>query len=64
MTPNKNCSRSEDKETMSYYDFDDHFWAPHEVCAQAPKKEMTHRPFSWVKQWIQAVFPQLNRKFN
>ena len=19
---------------MSYYDFDDHFWAPHEVCGQ------------------------------
>lgn len=24
---------------MGYYDFNDHFWSPLEVCAQAPKKE-------------------------
>ncbi len=24
---------------MSYYDFNDHFWSPREVCALAPKKE-------------------------
>ena len=49
---------------MSYYDFDDHFWAPHEVCAQARKKEMTNRPISRVKAWFHLLFPQLDRKFN
>jgi hypothetical protein len=24
---------------MGYYDFNDHFWSPREVCAQAPQKE-------------------------
>ena len=24
---------------MGYYDFNDHFWSPNEVCAIAPKKE-------------------------
>lgn len=24
---------------MGYYDFNDHFWSPLEVCAQAPKKQ-------------------------
>ena len=49
---------------MSYYDFNDHFWAPHEVCAQAPQKEMINHPFAMVKEWFQIVFPRLNRNLN
>jgi hypothetical protein len=25
--------------SMGYYDFNDHFWSPQEVCAQLPKAE-------------------------
>ena len=41
---------------MSYYDFDDHFWAPHEVCAQAPQKEINNSLFSVVQEWFRTVF--------
>ena len=41
---------------MSYYDFDDHFWAPHEVCAQAPQAKVANHPFSLVKEWLQIIF--------
>ena len=49
---------------MSYYDFDDHFWAPHEVCAQAPQKEKANRPVLLIQEWLRAVFSQLNRNLN
>lgn len=40
---------------MSYYDFDDHFWAPYEVCPQVTQKEMTVHPFMVVKEWLQVI---------
>ncbi|MBD2312188.1 hypothetical protein H6G20_10995 [Desertifilum sp. FACHB-1129] len=36
---------------MSYYDFDDHFWAPCEVCCQKRAEtnlQPTHRLFPWI----------------
>ncbi|AFZ17470.1 hypothetical protein Mic7113_1598 [Allocoleopsis franciscana PCC 7113] len=30
---------------MGYYDFNDHFWSPLEVCASAPKKEPSEKKF-------------------
>ncbi|MFB2918298.1 hypothetical protein ACE1CB_07400 [Aerosakkonema sp. BLCC-F2] len=29
--------------TVSYYDFDDHFWSPKEVCGQQPPKRTQKR---------------------
>jgi len=36
-------------------DFDDHFWAPREVCAQAPTKD-TQEPFWRVPKLVSSIF--------
>lgn len=41
---------------MSYYDFDDHFWSPHEVCALAPKKETPTGFFPALLRNLREVF--------
>ena len=40
---------------MGYYDFNDHFWSPLEVCAQAPKKEPQERKIK-VTKIMQVLF--------
>jgi hypothetical protein len=40
---------------MGYYDFDDHFWSPREVCAQAPTKD-TQEPFWRVPKLVSSIF--------
>jgi hypothetical protein len=40
---------------MGYYDFDDHFWSPREVCAQAPTKEV-QEPFLRVPKLLSSIF--------
>lgn len=40
---------------MGYYDFNDHFWSPLEVCAQAPKKEHQERKIK-VTKIMQVLF--------
>jgi hypothetical protein len=40
---------------MGYYDFDDHFWSPREVCAQAPAKE-AQEPFVRVPKLVIIIF--------
>jgi len=40
---------------MGYYDFDDHFWSPREVCAQAPIKE-AQEPFVRVPKLVIIIF--------
>ncbi len=39
---------------MGYYDFDDHFWSPREVCAQAPQQD-TPKPFGSVLKVLQSI---------
>lgn len=34
---------------MGYYDFNDHFWSPREVCAQAPQKQPQTERFGFLK---------------
>jgi|GEM_PF-3374369 hypothetical protein len=40
---------------MGYYDFDDHFWSPREVCAQVPKKDTQDRFFK-VHKLLHPIF--------
>ncbi|HEY9610450.1 hypothetical protein [Allocoleopsis sp.] len=40
---------------MGYYDFNDHFWSPLEVCAQAPKKEASEKKFK-ITNLVQTLF--------
>jgi hypothetical protein len=40
---------------MGYYDFNDHFWSPLEVCAQAPKKEASEKKFK-ITNLVQTIF--------
>ena len=35
---------------MGYYDFDDHFWSPHEVCQQKSKIVAQEEEFSFIKK--------------
>ncbi len=39
---------------MGYYDFNDHFWSPAEVCAIAPKAETQKR--LWSGQRLNMLF--------
>ncbi len=48
---------------MGYYDFDDHFWSPREVCAQVPKKEPQERKFK-VTKLVQTIFGVGSRSSN
>lgn len=32
---------------MSYYDFDEHFWSPQEVCCQTPVEISNAPPHKW-----------------
>ncbi len=43
---------------MGYYDFNDHFWSPREVCAQAPKPE-TQEPSIKVPNLVEIIFRKL-----
>ena len=45
---------------MGYYDFNDHFWSPLEVCAQAPKKELPEKKFI-VTNLVQTIFNVMYR---
>ena len=35
---------------MGYYDFDDHFWSPHEVCKQKSKVVAQEEEFSLINK--------------
>ncbi len=35
---------------MGYYDFDDHFWSPHEVCKQKSQIVTQEEEFSLIKK--------------
>ena len=48
---------------MGYYDFDDHFWSPLEVCAQAPKKQSPEKKFN-VTDLVQSIFSGIHRPSN
>ncbi len=41
---------------MSYYDFNDHFWSPREVCVIAPKKEIQKGFFKVLFHTLREVF--------
>ncbi len=28
---------------MGYYDFDDHFWSPQEVCGKSPRQKLNQK---------------------
>ena len=45
---------------MGYYDFNEHFWSPIEVCAQAPKKESLEKKFI-VTNLVQTIFNAMSR---
>ena len=45
---------------MGYYDFNDHFWSPREVCAQAPKKQAPEKKFN-VTNLVQTIFNGIHR---
>lgn len=34
---------------MGYYDFNDHFWSPQEVCAQLPSKQVHQQIWGFQK---------------
>jgi hypothetical protein len=34
---------------MGYYDFNDHFWSPQEVCAQLPSKQVHQQTWGFQK---------------
>jgi hypothetical protein len=42
---------------MSYYDFNDHFWSPSEVCATKPKAETK-------KQFLEILLHSLRQMLN
>ena len=44
---------------MSYYDFDDHFWSPREVCAQAPKTETSE---NFLRGLMRTIFREVFRR--
>lgn len=48
---------------MGYYDFDEHFWSPVEVCAQAPQKE-SHKRKLKVTELIQTLLSVASRPSN
>jgi hypothetical protein len=41
---------------MSYYDFNDHFWSPREVCLLAPQKEIQKGFFKVLFHALREVF--------
>ena len=43
---------------MTYYDFDDHFWSPQEVCAQLPQKSQQE----WGMQHLIGAILELAKK--
>lgn len=45
---------------MGYYDFNEHFWSPIEVCAQAPEKELPEKKFI-VTNLVQTIFNAMSR---
>lgn len=45
---------------MGYYDFDDHFWSPREVCAQAPQLE-TRQDFFNIPKLLCTIFTAVFR---
>ena len=45
---------------MGYYDFNDHFWSPTEVCAIAPKAETQKRFLS--RQLLNMIFRKIFRR--
>jgi hypothetical protein len=48
---------------MGYYDFNDHFWSPLEVCAQAPKKEPLEKKIR-ITNLIQIIFNAMSHPNN
>lgn len=45
----------EKAQEMGYYDFDDHFWSPREVCAQAQAKK-AQEPFLRIPKLVTTIF--------
>lgn len=45
---------------MGYYDFNEHFWSPIEVCAQAPEKESLEKKLT-VTNLVQTIFNAMSR---
>jgi hypothetical protein len=45
---------------MGYYDFNDHFWSPLEVCAQAPKKEPPEKKIR-ITNLVQTIFNAMSQ---
>ena len=45
---------------MGYYDFEDHFWAPHEVCGQTLEPVNDTRFNCWNKI-VEAIWAALGR---
>lgn len=37
---------------MSYYDFDEHFWSPSEVCCQKTLEVLPNKPSGRLTQWV------------
>ena len=48
---------------MGYYDFDEHFWSPVEVCVQAPQKESRKRKLN-MTELIQSLLSAASRPSN
>ncbi len=53
----------EKAQSMGYYDFDDHFWSPQEVCTQVPAKVHTE-PSSRVPKLLRTVFNKIFFRFD
>ena len=49
---------------MSYYDFDDHFWAPHEVCGQNIEIVDRKNLLFFIKKLYSWIFKQHHYKHN
>lgn len=48
---------------MGYYDFDDHFWSPQEVCAQTPTK-VNQEPSLRVPKLLETIFRKVFFRFD
>jgi hypothetical protein len=53
----------EKAQSMGYYDFDDHFWSPQEVCTQAPSK-VNQEPFLRVPKLLETIFRKVFFRFD
>lgn len=45
---------------MGYYDFDNHFWSPREVCAQAPQPTSQEQSLRGVAGTLRNILRRLS----